>query len=72
MKKTEILFLESAILDLIDNNNKVDISDILDYLDYINKVRYKEEDIKPILKKLVKEKRIMIINDFYLKGGKVL
>ncbi len=68
MKKTEILFLESAILDLIGNNNKVDINDILDYLDYINKVRYKVEEIKPILKKLVQEKKIMIVNNFYFKG----
>lgn len=65
MKTKEIQFLEENIFNLIKHNKKVEIEVILDYLDYVNKVRYSEKDINPILDKLILEKRIVLIGDNY-------
>lgn len=71
MDTEELQFLEKNILNLIKDNNTVKMEVILDYLDYINKVRYSEKDISPILNKLVLENKI-IFSGFYSLNKKSL
>lgn len=65
MEIEELQFLEKNILNLIKDNDKVRIEVILDYLDYINKIRYSEKDIRPILDKLILEEKIIFNEPFY-------
>ena len=58
MKTQELKFIEQNILNLLENNKSSEISVILDYLDYINKIKYSEAIIKPILDNLVLRKKI--------------
>jgi hypothetical protein len=58
METKEIKFLEKNILDLLKVNKEVEIKDIIDYLDYVNKVRYLEKDIIPIVVNLNKREKL--------------
>lgn len=58
MKTQELKFIEQNIINLLENNKSSEISVILDYLDYLNKIRYSEDIIKPILDNLVLRKKI--------------
>lgn len=58
METKEVKFLEKNILDLLKVNKEVEIEDIIDYLDYINKVRYLEKDIIPIVVDLNKREKL--------------
>ena len=65
MDNKEQEFIRESILNLLKGQDKFDIKSILDYLDYVNKVVYKENEIFPILNKLIVEKKISLNMNLY-------
>jgi hypothetical protein len=66
MKEPEML--KQSINRLIhQNRDGVTIDVIIDYLDYVNKVRYNQAEITPILNGLISENKIKINGGIYQK-----
>lgn len=65
MKKEERKFMEESITELVKNNENVTLDQIIDYLDYLNKVRYQEREISPILEKLISEQKLIFNRGIY-------
>lgn len=59
MYERENDFLKEHILKLIADNKKgLPFEVVIDYLDYVHKVSYTQDEIKPILDRLIEEKKI--------------
>ncbi len=66
MTPLEIEMIRGKILELIESNvDGVSLNTIIDYLDYVNRVVYSEEELAPIIKKLLEEERIYEENNLF-------
>ncbi len=67
MNLKELDFLETKITKLVtENKNGISLETVLEYLDYVNKVNYNEEQIIPVLEKLMSEGKISKNNGLYI------